>query len=160
MGGLELALFGVSLAVFLAGIGSAIGVGLTAQVANGVLSEQPDLFGKALLLTALPGTQGIYGFLIGFLVIMKLGLIGAPTDVPFYQVITVGQGWQMFASCLPVAFAGLLSGIHQGRACAAGVEMTAKQPDQAGKALVLAVFVEFYAVLGLLTSILLIFRNW
>ncbi|HID95990.1 MAG TPA: V-type ATP synthase subunit K [Candidatus Latescibacteria bacterium] len=160
MTGLEIALIGVGLAVILAGIGSAIGVGVTAQVANGVMSEEPELFGRVLLLTALPGTQGIYGFLVGFLVIMKLGLIGTTTGIPLFKTLTVGQGWQLFLSCLPIAFAGIFSAIHQGRVCATGVEMTAKQPGGAGKAMVLAVFVEFYAVLGLLASILLIYRNW
>lgn len=160
MGALEIALIGVGLAVILAGIGSAIGVGLTAQVSNGIMSEEPALFGRLLLLTALPGTQGIYGFLVGFLVIMKLGLIGSTTEVPLFKTLTVGQGWQFFLSCLPIAFAGIFSAIHQGRVCATGAELTAKQPGEAGKALVLAVFVEFYAVLGLLASILLIYRNW
>ena len=65
--GIVLALVGAVLAALLGGIGSAIGVGMTGQAAAGVVSENPPLFGKVLILQLLPGTQGIYGLLIAFL---------------------------------------------------------------------------------------------
>ena len=153
MGGLEIALIGVALAVVMGGIGSSIGVGLAGQAASGVMTEDPGKFGKLLLLVALPGTQGIYGLLASFLVIMKLGLIGGGNVVE----ITQAQGFKLLFSCLPVALAGLFSAIHQGKVCVAGIMMAAKRPEEMGKILVLAVFVEFYAVLGLLITILLLF---
>ncbi len=153
MGGLEIALIGVALAVVMGGIGSSIGVGLAGQAASGVMTEDPGKFGRLLLLVALPGTQGIYGLLASFLVIMKLGLIGGGSVVE----ITQAQGFKLLFSCLPVALAGLFSAIHQGKVCVAGIMMAAKRPEEMGKILVLAVFVEFYAVLGLLITILLLF---
>ncbi len=153
MGGLEIALIGVALAVVMGGIGSSIGVGLAGQAASGVMTEDPEKFGRLLLLVALPGTQGIYGLLASFLVIMKLGLIGGGSVVE----ITQAQGFKLLFSCLPVALAGLFSAIHQGKVCVAGIMMAAKRPEEMGKILVLAVFVEFYAVLGLLITILLLF---
>jgi V/A-type H+/Na+-transporting ATPase subunit K len=149
--GLLLAISGGALAVILAGIGSAIGVGLAGQAASGVMSEDPGKFGSVLLLVALPGTQGIYGFLSGFLVILKLGLISG-TAVQ----LTVNQGWAIFFSCMPVAFAGLVSAIHQGKVCTSGVHMVAKQPKESVKPMVLAALVETYAVLGLLATVLLL----
>lgn len=149
--GLTLAILGGALAVFLAGIGSAIGVGLAGQAASGVMSEDPSKFGSMLLLSALPGTQGIYGFLSGFLVILKLGLIGGTALAP-----TVQQGLQIMFACFPVAFAGLVSGIHQGKVCAAGIYMVAKQPKEMTKPMVLAALVETYAVLGLLATVLIL----
>ncbi|MDI6698251.1 MAG: V-type ATP synthase subunit K [Candidatus Saccharicenans sp.] len=149
--GLTLAILGGALAVFLAGIGSAIGVGLAGQAASGVMSEDPSKFGSMLLLSALPGTQGIYGFLSGFLVILKLGLIGGTALAP-----TVQQGLQIMFACFPVAFAGLVSGIHQGKVCAAGIYMVAKQPREMTKPMVLAALVETYAVLGLLATVLIL----
>ncbi len=149
--GLTLAILGGALAVFLAGIGSAIGVGLAGQAASGVMSEDPSKFGSMLLLSALPGTQGIYGFLSGFLVILKLGLIGGTVLAP-----TVQQGLQIMFACFPVAFAGLVSGIHQGKVCAAGIYMVAKQPKEMTKPMVLAALVETYAVLGLLATVLIL----
>jgi V/A-type H+-transporting ATPase subunit K len=151
MSGLVIALLGVGFAVIFAGIGSAVAVGSVGQTSNGVMSEEPELFGKLLLLTALPGTQGIYGFLVGFIAIMKLGLLGGAQEP-----MTVAKGLEFFLGCLPIALTGLLSAIHQGRVCATGVTMTAKQPNEMGKALVLGVFVEFYAILGMLISILII----
>ena len=149
--GFALAIFGGALAVALAGIGSAIGVGIAGQASNGVMSENPEQFAPLLLLTALPGTQGVYGFLIGVVLILKLGLLGQRlASVTFYQ------GFSIFFACLPVALAGLLSGIHQGKVCATGVYMVAKQPKDFVKPLIMAVFVEFYAVLGLLTSLLML----
>lgn len=153
MEGIVLAVVGAVLAVALAGIGSAIGCGLAGQASSGVMSEDPEKFGKLLILVALPGTQGFYGFVIAFLAIMRLGLVGGGEAAQ----ITSGQGWLILLTCLPVALAGLISAIHQGRVCAAGAQMTAKQPEEVGKAMILAVFVEIYAVLGFVISFLLLF---
>lgn len=149
--GLTLAVFGGALAVILGGCGSAIGVGLAGSASSGVMSEDPEKFGSLLLLVALPGTQGIYGLLSGFLVILKLGLTSAVAAKP-----DVFQGWQILIACLPVGFTGLVSGIHQGKVCASGVYMVAKQPKDLMKPVIMAALVETYAVLGLLITILLL----
>ncbi len=139
------AYMGIALACALAGIGSAVGVGIAAQASTGVMSVDPGKFGKLLLLSALPGTQGIYGFVIAFLL---LGKVTPGMDM--------GVAWQVFTAGLPIALAGLLSGIHQGKVCAGGAMMTAKQPNDSAKSLILAVFVEFYAILGFLVSFLML----
>jgi V/A-type H+-transporting ATPase subunit K len=149
--GLTMAIMGGALAAILAGIGSAIGVGIAGQASSGVMSEDPEKFGSLLLLVALPGTQGIYGFLSAFLVILKLGLTTATI-----ATVTSAQGWQILIACLPVAFAGLVSGIHQGKVCASGIYMVAKQPKDLMKPVIMAALVETYAVLGLLITILLL----
>ncbi len=149
--GLTLAIVGAAAAFVFAGIGSAIGIGLAGQAASGVMSEDPEKFGSLLLLTALPGTQGIYGFLSAFLVMLKLGLISGAIAKP-----TIHQGWQILISCLPVTLAGLISAIHQGKVCAAGIYMVAKQPKDLAKPLVMGALVETYAVLGLLITVLLL----
>lgn len=151
MEGLILAFMGIASAVIFAGIGSSIGVGLAGQAANGVLSEDPEKFGMMILLVALPGTQGIYGFVAGFMGLLKLGILTG--KVP---VLSSSLGWQFLGACLPVAFCGLVSGIHQGKVCAAGVGVAAKQPEATVRAVIYAVFVEFYALLGLVTSIFLL----
>ena len=153
MEGIVLAVVGAVLAVALAGIGSAIGCGLAGQASSGVMSEDPEKFGKLLILVALPGTQGFYGLVIAFLAIMRLGLVGGEGLVQ----ITNAQGWLILLACLPIALTGLFSAIHQGKVCAAGAQMTARQPEEVGKAMVLAVFVEVYAVLGFVVSFLLLF---
>lgn len=149
--GLALAILGSAFAVIFGGIGSAIGIGLVGQASSGVMSEDPEKFGSLLILVALPGTQGIYGFLSAFLVILKLGLTGEAV-----VTLTTFQGLQIFMTCLPIAFTGLISGIHQGKVCAAGVYMVAKQPKDMMKPVILAALVETYAVLGLLITIILL----
>jgi len=150
--GLAISVAGAALAVGLGGIGSAVGVGLAGQSGAGVATEQPEKFGKVLVLQALPGTQGIYGFLVGFLILLFTGILtGEPKD------LTTAQGWQLFFSCLPAAISCLFSGIHQGKVSAAGMNMIAKDASQMGKAIVLSAMVETYAVLGFLISALLLF---
>lgn len=149
--GLLLALGGAAFAATLAGIGSILGVRTAGQASAGLVSEDPDKFGKVLLLTALPGSQGIYGFLAAIIIANATGILaGQPAD------ISVGEGWQVIMASIPVAVSCLLSAIYQGRLAAAGVNVTAKQPDASGKAVILAAIVETYAVLGLLVTILLV----
>jgi len=147
--GMALALLGCVVAAVPAGIGSAIGIKLVAGAASGVLAEDPKKFGSLFVLVALPGTQGFYGFLGAFLVIMKLGILG--TVVP----VTMAQGLQLFAACIPVGIAGLISAIEQGKVCAAGAELVAKRPSEGAKGIIFGALVETYAVLGLLATIFL-----
>lgn len=149
--GLAIAIFGAAISAFLAGTGSAVGIAIAAQTADGVLSEDPEKFGKLLILVALPGTQGIYGLLGTFLVIQKLGLVGGQA-----VGLTMQQGVQIFFAALPVAIAGLFSALHQGKTCAAGVELTAKRPDEMMKGVIYAAMVETYAIFGLVATILLL----
>lgn len=149
--GFGIAICGAAMAVLLAGIGSSMGVGTSGQVAAGIMTEDPDKFGKLLLLQALPGTQGIYGFLVGFWVILKLGFLGGAV-----ANISVDTGWQIFFACIPVAFGGLISAIWQGRVAVAAMNVVAKHPEASGRALILPAMVETYAILGLLASILLV----
>ncbi len=147
--GLALALFGAACAVVLAGIGSAKGVGIAGQASAGLLSEDPSMFGKVLILQLLPGTQGLYGFLIAILVLVNVGVLGGSPEE-----LTLQQGAYYFVACLPIAVAGLFSAIHQGKVAAAGVSLIAKKPDQVGKAVTMASLVEFYAILPFLISLL------
>ena len=146
---LGLSIAGGALAAALAGIGSAIGIGIASEAADGLLSEEPGKFGNALILVALPGTQGFYGFIVCFLVIAKIGLIGGQI-----ANISFSQGLQIFGACLPIALVGLYSAIHQGKASAAGIGVIAKQPKALMQAVILSALIETYAIVGLLASIL------
>ena len=136
------------MAAFMAGIGSAVGIGIAGRSATGVLSEKPERYGQLFLQVVLPGTQGFYGFVIAF---FAMGKIGEFANLDLTNALAI------LAGCLPIAFAGLLSAIHQGKTCAAGILMTAKRPEMAVKAGVLyAAMVEVYAVLGFLISLLIL----
>ncbi len=149
--GLALAILGAASAALIAGIGSAMGMAIPGQAAAGVLREDPEKFGSLFLLVVLPGTQGFYGFITAFLIIIKLGLLGDTVLTP-----DLWQGVQIFIASFPVAFTGLISALHQGRVCTAGVHLVAKHADQAMKGVIFAAMVETYAVLGLLTSFFLL----
>ena len=148
---LAIPIAGAALAVFLAGFGSAKGIGLAGQAANGVLAEDPDKFGQLLILVALPGTQGIYGFLGCFLILNKLNLLGGTP-----AILDLTQAWTVFFAGLPVGFAGWMSGIHQGKVCASAVAMTAKRPETMMKGVIYGAMVETYAVLGLLATLFIL----
>ena len=149
--GLSLAVLGAALSVALAGVGSIVGVAKSGRAASGVVSEEPEKFGKALLLQALPSTQGIYGFIGAFWVILKLSLLsGSPIDISWQT------GLSICLACLPVAIGGLFSGIFQGMVSIAGMNIVAKRPQESGKGVILSAMVETYAVLGLLATILLV----
>ncbi len=150
LNGNTLALLGAAIAA-MAGIGSAIGVGLAAQTAAGVVSEDPKKFGKTLIIQALPGTQGIYGFVISFLIMLKIGLIGGGGMAE----LTVAQGMYFFIAGLPIGIVGILSGIYQGKAACSALQLTAKRPDQMIKGIIYTAMVETYAILALLISALL-----
>jgi V/A-type H+-transporting ATPase subunit K len=149
-----IAYLGVALAAFMAGIGSAVGIGIAGRSATGVLSEKPERYGQLFLMVVLPGTQGFYGFVIAFFAMNKIGeLIGGANGMG----LSLSHALAILAACLPIAFAGMLSAIHQGKTCAAGILMTAKRPEMAVKAGVLyAAMVEVYAVLGFLISLLVL----
>lgn len=145
IGGYALGIIGAGLAAFLAGIGSAKGTGIAGEAGAGLVAEDPSKFGKAMILQVIPGTQGLYGFVIWFLAFGKL--------VPD---MTVAQGLQVMGACLPIAIAGLLSGIAQGKVAAASINILAKKPDDWSKGMILCITVEFYAILGLLASFMML----
>lgn len=149
MNGAYIAMIGAALAALMAGCGSAIGVGIAGQAAAGVTSENPDRFGKVMILQLLPGTQGIYGLIIAFMVFMQTGLLGGA--VLQWENI---KGWAMVAACAPMAIVGLVSAIYQGKCASAAIAMVGKRPETSGKGLLLTVMVETYALLALLISFL------
>ncbi|MCI8341976.1 MAG: V-type ATP synthase subunit K [Firmicutes bacterium] len=153
LGGQFYALLGAALGALLAGIGSAIGIGIAGQAAAGVVSEDPNKFGQVLVLQALPGTQGIYGLLIAFIILLKVGLLGGDGGM---VDMTLAQGGFVFAAALPIGIVGLFSAISQGKAAAAGIMLVGKKPSELAKGMIFAAMVETYAVLALLVSFLMI----
>lgn len=143
------AIVGALLATVLAGIGSAVGVALAGRAGSGVLSNKPELFGKVLILQALPGTQGIYGFLVSILILVKAGLLGTAAT------LVNPAGMLLLISGAVTGVVGLLSGIYQGKVAASSILMTAKKPDMSVRGMIMTALVETYAILGLLVSILI-----
>ena len=150
--GLAIGLLGAGLAACLAGAGSAVGTGIAGEAGVGLITEEPSKFIKSMILQVVPGTQGLYGLVVFFVAIMQMGLLeGTAGDLSFVD------GCRYFAACLPIAIGGLVSAIAQGKVAAASINLLAKNPDHWTKGMVLCVTVEFYAILSLLASMMMLF---
>ena len=149
---LFLTILGAAIATVLAGIGSAKGVGGAAQTAMGVLSEDSSMFGKMLVLTLLPGTQGLYGFIVGFLILVSSGVLGGAPSITF------AQGLAYAGASLAIGFGGLFSGIAQGKAAVSGIAMTAKDEKNFSNCMDSAALVEIYALLAFIVSLLVVIQ--
>ena len=147
-----LAYVGVALAVALSGIGSAYGVTICGNATIGAYKKNPSASGSYIGLSALPSSQGLYGFITAIVVMIRTGIFTG--DV---AALTTADGLSYLAACLPMAIVGYFSAIGQARVAASGVSVIAKRPEEQSKAMVLAAMVETYAVLALLVSVLLIF---
>ena len=145
MNGYAIAMLGIAVCVILCGIGSCIGLYKTSSAAAGVLGEDPKKYGKVMMLVVLPATQGIYGFIIG---IIASGSLDAALSVP--------MGWATVGAVLPMAISGLVSGIYQGKAAVNCIHAVGKQESLSGKLIVYPGMIEFYAILGLIISIILL----
>jgi len=145
MSGLAIGILGLALCAIFCGIGSAFGLKFAGSAAVGVMAEDPAKFSKVIVLALLPATQGIYGFVIA---IMGLSSLGAD--------MTMAQGWQVFAAALPMTVSGIFSAILQGKTSATTIQGVGKKSEISGKALLFPAMIEFYAILGLVVSIMLL----
>ena len=144
-------MLGAGLAVCRAGAGCARGTGLAGEAGTGLLCEDPSKFGKVMILQVIPGTQGLYGLVVWFFAIFRMGLLSGALPE-----LSITQGLQYFVACLPMALGGMISAIAQGRVACASINLLAKKPDHWSKGMVLCITVEFYAILSLLASMLMI----
>ncbi|MDD3718707.1 MAG: V-type ATP synthase subunit K [Actinomycetota bacterium] len=151
LSGLHWALLGAAVAVIGGGAGSGMGITYVANVAGGILTEMPERFGPLLPLVVIPGTQGIYGFITGVLVIFIMEPSAGWAALPG------ALGFQIFLACLPVAFVCFVTGAYQGLTAAGAAGMVAKRREEMGRSLVLPALVETYAVLSLIVTILMFF---
>lgn len=148
--GVVLAIIGATLAAVLGGVGSSIGISKAGAKGAGVLAQKPELFGKVLIITALPGSQGVYGLLIAILALAKVGVFGGAIDVP------AEAGMQILWAGLLMGLSGLFSAWFQGIVAAGGIGAVARDESLAGRAIVLSVIIETYAIFGLLVSLLIV----
>ena len=133
-----LAYIGIGLMLGLSGIGSSFGVTIAGNATVGALKKNPDAFGNYMILTALPGTQGLYGFLGYFLLSEHL-----------MPEITLFKATAIFGASLAVGLVCLYSAIRQGQVCANGIAGIGAGYDLFGRTLILSVFPELYAIVSI-----------
>lgn len=148
--GIVLALAGAAFATIFAGIGSVKGVGMSTEAGMGVLAEDSSMFGKLLVLELLPGTQGLYGFIVSVIIMLNIGVLGGGLQTD----MSIWTGLLYLVASLPIGVGGLISGIAQGRAATAGIGLIAKKAEDFSKAMVSTTLVEIYALLAFLVSLL------
>ena len=149
--GLAIGLLGAGLAACLAGAGSGVGTGIAGEAGAGLVTEDPGKFGKVMILQVIPGTQGLYGLVIWFFALLQMGVFNG-TAVN----MSVSDGLRVFAACIPMAIGGCISAPAQGRAAARAINLMARRPDDWAKGIVMCITVEFYAILSLLASFLML----
>ena len=152
-GGLAIGFFGASLACGLSCAGSARGCGIAGEAGAGLLCEVPNAFGKVLILQILPGTLGLFGLVVWFFALLQMGVFGGGMDP---TTISVTDGLKVACACLPVAIGCFIAGPAQGRVAANAISLMASKPKEWGKGILLCVTVEFYAILFLLASFLML----
>lgn len=151
MSSIILGVIGAVIATILPGIGSALGVKRVGETGVGLISEEPEKFGRVLLLQALPGTQGIYGFLTAVMILQKMGIIGGGSSS-----LSPSGGIMLLISGLIIGIVGFFSALYQAQVALQGIQVVAKKPEESGKPVIMAALVETYAVLALLVSILIV----
>lgn len=150
--GITLVFIGAALTAVLGFIGSVFGMGFAGQAAAGAVGEKPSLFGKMLLMQALPGSQGIYGLVGAFLILNFSGVLGNDGSL----MVEMATGWQYLIAGLPIGISGLFSGIYQGLVAASGISLIARDEANTGRAVTLAAMVETWAIFGVLISFILL----
>lgn len=144
-GGVVFGILGAALAVLLGGLGSARGVQMAGEAAAGLVIDEPEKFGKAMVLQLLPGTQGLYGFVIGLFIMFRLRVDMSLIEGLYYTMVA-----------LPVGIVGLKSAYYQSKVAVAGINILAKNEEHQTKGIILAVMVETYAILAFAMSFLLL----
>ena len=150
-GGLAIGFLGAGIACALCCAGSACGCGVAGEAGTALLCEDPSAFGKVMILQVIPGTQGLYGLVVWFFALLQMGVFSG-TAVG----LSVVDGLRVAAACLPMAIGGGISAPAQGRVAATAVNLMAKRPNDWAKGIILCITVEFYAILSLLASFLML----
>lgn len=135
---------GMFFMVALSGLGSAMGTVMDGQATIGALKKRDDVFANCMILSALPGTQGLYGFGAFFLLKAKV----VPGMSMEAAVAILGAGMIVGLVCF-------LSAIQQGKVVATGIESIGNGNDVFSKTLVLAVYPELYAIISFAAAFLI-----
>ena len=141
-----LAYIGLGLMLGLSGVGSAMGVSIAGNATIGALKKNEGAFGSYMILSAMPSTQGLYGF-GGFFIINSSGVLTAE--------MTMLQGMSIFAAGFTLGLVGLISAIQQGKVCANGIASIGSGYDVFARTMILAVFPELYAIIAFAATFLI-----
>jgi len=140
-----LTVMGIFMSIVLAGIGSARGAAMIGKAATALISEQPEKFGKSLVLYMMSASQGLYGFIIGFFIFSHLG-----------DDLTLAVALRCFSGGAIMGIAGFLTAIQQSLIAAAGIQILAKKPEHSTKGVLYSAMIETYAIFAFVISMLIV----
>ena len=143
--GYVLAIWGTVMAALIPGIGSALSVSKAGQTVAGLTAEQHKSFFRAFVISLLPATQGLYGFVVAIMINNKIS-----------AELTMPEGWGLFLAALPVAIGGFFSAIYQSNIARASIQLLSKQPNSSARGMMLTGIVEMYAILGFVISMFIL----
>jgi len=132
-------------AIGFSGVGSILGIAMTASVSARLVAEKPERFGMALVFTVLAETPVIYGLLVALFIITS-----------GWSVNDFHASLPLLGSGVSVGLTGLFSGIGIGIAGSAAIGAISEREDLFGKSLIFAVLPESIVIYGLLISIVII----
>ena len=138
-----LAYIGVLIMTGVSFAASVLGTTICGNTVIGAMKKNPDAFGSYVALSALPSSQGLYGF-VGYFMVQSL----------LVPTITTFQAWAIVILGVLMAFANFYSAMRQAGVCANGIKETGDGHNVFAVTMVLAVFPELYAILALLVTIL------
>lgn len=145
-----IAMIGAVMVVVITGVGATIGMGWVQRSVAGILSEEPEKYGKTLVLQLIPTSSALYGFVVGFMVLLKV-VLG-----PNAGGLDVTTGVTILLACVPMIIVGFVQTLIQARVCVSCAQMIAKQEELSGRAIVMSIFTELITLLALIVSILTI----
>jgi V/A-type H+-transporting ATPase subunit K len=140
-----LVIFGMLMSIVLSGIGSAKGGAMIGKAAAALISEQPEKFGQSLVLQMMSASQGLYGFIIAFLIFTNLG-----------DGLTGLTALRCFGAGCIMGLAGYFTAIEQSKTATAGIQILAKKPEHSTKGVLYSAMIETYAIFAFVISVLII----
>ena len=150
-GGMTIGLLGAALAALCSGLASAKACGFVGEAGSALLQEDPSKFAQVMVLQIIPGTQGVYGLVVWFFASFQMGVMDGSA-----VAMTITDGLRFFTACSPMFITNAISAIYQGRTAVTCLNLLAKQPNDWAKGIILCITVEFYAILSLLASFLMV----
>ncbi|MCL2814763.1 MAG: V-type ATP synthase subunit K [Oscillospiraceae bacterium] len=142
---LVLAVAGIFMAIVLSGIGSAKGAAMIGKAAAALISEQPEKFGPSLVLQMMSASQGLYGFIVGFMIFMNIG-----------DGLDIILALRFLAAGAVMGVAGMITAFHQSAAATAGIQILAKKPEHFTKGVLYSAMIETYAIFAFVISVLIV----
>ena len=142
---LIMTIIGIVVSIVLSGVGSSRGASLVGKAAAALISEQPEKFGQALVLQMMSASQGLYGFIVGFLIFINI------SDNMAFEL-----GLRCLGAGLLMGLAGYLTAIQQASIATAGIQILAKKPEHSTKGVLFSAMIETYAIFAFVVSVLIV----